>query len=334
MIFVSVFLVVLSLTSFCQNLDLIIDDLSIFFKELGKEMTPHTLQNELSGYGIGAADFDDNRLFFFSASIGANLTSGLFTFIDKENSNFNILNVYNFVDTIIQETPEFIQDGYDTVQTFAPYMNLRMAGGFNFFYDTDVIILFSIFPGFLAKAVGGMIDQESLELSSINLGLRIRKILLKDTGPFPAISLGVGYTFANFHLGYGVPEFTQDLSGDELNISGNLYLDSVMHAAGIDFAVSKALSFFIPFFKVSAYYQWTRFSGGMSDFNANIENSGGTIIAETDNAPESIVTISELSIILNGGFEIKMGGFFLVPYSTFNISTGSFSVNLETRTEF
>ncbi|MBN2534118.1 MAG: hypothetical protein JXB88_14605 [Spirochaetales bacterium] len=328
------FLTILSLSSFCQNLDLIINDLSIFFEELEKEMVPHTLQNELSGYGIGEADFDDKRLFFFSASIGANLTSGLFKFIDKENSYFEYLNVYNFMDSIVQETPDFIQDGYKTAQSFMPYFNLRMGAGFNFFFDTDVIILFSIFPGFFADVIGGWIDQENFELNSINIGIRIRKVLLKDNGLFPAISLGIGYTFANFHLGYGVPKFEQDLGGDQLIISGNLYLESFMHAAGIDFAISKRFSFFIPFLKVSAYYQWTQFGGGMNDFNARIENTVGTVIAETDNGPESIVKMSELSIILNGGFEIKLGGFALIPYSTFHTTTGSFTVNLETRTEF
>lgn len=333
-IFVTAFLIMISISSFCQNLDPIIDDLSVFFEELGKEMAPHTLQNELSGYGMGAADFDDNRLFFFTASVGTNLTSGLFKFIDKENSNFNILNVYNFVDTIIQETPDFIQNGYETAQTFVPYLNLRMGAGFNFFFDTDVIILFSIFPGFVADAIGGWIEQETLELNSINIGVRIRKVLLKDTGLFPAISLGVGYTYADFHLGYGIPEFQQDLSGDQLIINGMLYLDSFMHTTGVDFAISKRFSFFIPFFKVGAYYQWTQYSGGMRDFHARIEDSVGNIIVKTDKGPEAVVNISELSIILNGGFELKMGGFVLVPYSTFNMTTQSFTINLETRSEF
>lgn len=334
LIIVFSFLIIISFSVFCQNLDPIIDDLSIFFKELGKEIAPHTLQNELSGYGMGAADFDDNRIFFFTASVGTNLTSGLFKFIDEENSNFNILNVYNFVDSIIQETPDFIQNGYETAQTFVPYINLRMGAGFNFFFDTDVIMLFSIFPGFIADAIGGWIDQDTLGLNSINTGIRIRKVFLKDTGLFPAISLGIGYTFANFHVGYGVPEFQQDLSGDQLIISGNLYLDSVIHTTGVDFAISKQFSFFIPFFKVGAYYQWTQFSGRMDDFHARIENAGGDVIAETDTGPESTVNLSELTIILNGGFELKMGGFVLVPYSTFNISTQSFTINLETRTEF
>jgi hypothetical protein len=316
MICLSAFLILLSPFAFCQNLDPIIDDLSVFFLELEKEIAPYTLQNELSGYGMGAADFDDDKTFFITTSLGCNLTSGLFKFIDEENSYFDVLNVYNFVDTVVGETPEFVQDGYETARTFVPYPNLRLAGGFNFYFDTDVIFLFSIFPGFVTKAVGGLIDQENLELSSLNLGLRIRKALIKDHGLFPAISLGVGYTFANFHIGYGIPEFIQDLGGDQLVMSGDLYLDSVMHAAGIDFAVSKQFSFIIPFMKVSAYYQWTRFTGGMSEFNAAIENELGDIIVETEDGPESVVNISELSIIVNGGFEIKMGSFFLVPYST------------------
>lgn len=325
---------IVSFSVYSQNLDPIIDDLSTFFYELGKEMAPHTVQNELSGYGVGEADFDNARLFFITTSIGATLSSGLFEFIDTENSQFEILNVYNFVDNIIQETPDIIQDGYDTAQTFVPYINLRLGAGFNFYFDTDVIILFSIFPGAFTSWIGEMIDQETLELSSINLGLRIRKALLKDRGWFPAISLGIGYTFADFHLGYGVPEFTQDLGGDQLVIAGNLYLDSVMHATGVDIAVSKKFAAFIPFLKVGAYYQWTRFTGGMNEFVARILDATDVVIAETDKGPESVVTLSELSVILNGGFEIKLGGFVLCPYTTFDVSTQSFTINLETRTEF
>ena len=121
-----------------------------------------------------------------------------------------MLTVYNFIENIIQGTLDMIQDGYDTARTFVPDINLRLAAGFDFFFDTDVILIFSIFPGAITKLIGGMIDQKTLELNSLNVGFRIRKPLLKDNDGFPAISLGIVYRYADFHIGYDVPEYNQN----------------------------------------------------------------------------------------------------------------------------
>jgi hypothetical protein len=332
-IYIAILLIFISICGFSQNLDPIIGDLTSFFEELSKELAPHTLQNELSGYGMNTADYNDKKLFFISTSMGANLTYGILKFIDEENTNFDVLNVYNLVNTVVEDSPGFVQDMYSMSKTFFPYLNLRLGVGFNFFFDTDVMMLFSIFPAALTDAVAGMLELEGFKLNSINMGIRIRKALLKDSGPFPGISIGVGYTYSNFHLGYGIPEYSQDIAGDKLSIAGDLFIDSVIHAAGIDMALSKKFGFFIPFFRVSSYYQWNTFSSGIDDFLAQITDSSGGVLVESDEAPGVVKVISEISVILNTGFELKMGGFILTPYSTFDISTKTFTANLEMRAE-
>ena len=324
-------------TIFCgysQNLDLIIQDFTRLFDGFGHEIAPHMVQNELSGYGMGAADFSDDKTFFISWSLGANLSDGIFSFVDEENTNFDVLNMHYFMESTISSLPGFIRDGYETAQTFYPYPNLRLATGFNFIDDTEVILLFSIWPAVVTDLIADAASVSGLELSSLNAGLRVRKPLVKDSGGFPAISLGLGYTFANFHLGYVIPEFTQDLSGDSLIISGDMYLDTLMNTGGIDLVISKEFGFFVPFFKAAAYYNWTIYHGGMSNFLARIEDSGGNPIAETTEGPDSRVEIMESAFILGGGFELRMGSFVLVPYSTLNLSTLSFTANLEMRVDF
>ncbi|MBN1698101.1 MAG: hypothetical protein JW881_11355 [Spirochaetales bacterium] len=331
--FVIVFLLFVS-ALFSQTLEPVIDDLSNFFYEFGKETLIPMFQNELSGCGIGNADFDDDDTFYFGASLGANLTNGIFKFVNEENSAFDLLDVNYFVSTIMEDAPDFVGDGYDFFQTFFLFPNFRLAAGFPFFFDTEMTILFSILPGILTDWIADLAAYGGLEASSLNAGIRLRKVLLKDAGWFPAISLGLGYTFSYFHINIPVPEFEQDMEGDILRLSGTLFLDNMLNTVGVDLNLSKKFGIFVPFVKLSPYFQWASYHGGMSDFYAEIEDSIGDTIVDSTTSPEGEIFLYEISMVLTFGFELVFGDYILFPYSTFDLSTNNVTVNLEMRSEF
>jgi hypothetical protein len=321
-------------TLFAQTLDPIIDDLSSFFYEFGREILIPMFQNELSGCGIGNADFDDDDVLYFGASLGANLTNGIFKFVNEENSAFELLDVNYFVSTIMEDAPDFVSDGYDFFRTFYPYPNFRFALGFPFFYDTEMTLLFSILPAFLTDWIADLADYGDLEASSLNAGIRLRKVIMRDNGWFPAVSLGLGYTFSYFHLNIPVPEFEQDMDGDVLKLAGTLYLDNMLNTIGCDINFSKKFGIFVPFIKISPFFQLATYHGGMSDFYAVIEDSEGVRIVESTTSPEGDIFLFEISAILTLGFELVFGNYILFPYTTFDLSTNNFTVNLEMRSEF
>jgi hypothetical protein len=321
-------------TLYAQTLEPIIDDLSSFFYEFGREILIPMFQNELSGCGIGNADFDDDDLLYFGASLGANLTGGIFKFVNEENSAFELLDVNYFVSTIMDDAPDFVGDSYDFLRTFYPYPNFRFALGFRFFYDTEMTLLFSILPGIITDWIADLADYGGLEASSLNAGIRVRKVMMKDHNWFPAVSLGIGYTFSYFHLNIPVPEFEQDMDGDILKLAGTLYLDNMLNTIGLDFNVSKKFGLFVPFIRISPFFQLATYHGGMSDFYAVIEDSGGVPIVESTTSPEGDIFLFEISAILTLGFELVFGNYILFPYTTFDLSTNNFAVNLEMRSEF
>ena len=170
-----------------------------------------------------------------------------------------------------------------------------------------------------------------LELSHLNVGVRLRKTLLQDTGGFPALSVGAGYNYSDFNFKFPLA-VTQPISGQDLNLEGDISLATGLHTAGVDVALSKRLAFFIPFISISGWYQMTNLVAA-ADFQATLGPVEAPLLDENI-APSATLSIQDLSFLLRGGFELKLGPVHLVPEATYNLGTGFLSADIGLRFQF
>lgn len=277
------------------------------------------------------ASLGDSR-FYFGFSAGAILSDGILVFVDDPDY-FDLLDVGGLVNTMLSELgDESISGLYETAKTLFPYPNLRLALGVRLFAGIETLLTFSIIPQAIADIIVGFVpDMAGLELSHMNIGVRLRKTLLQDTGGFPALSVGAGYNYSDFNFKFPL-EFTQPISGQDLNLAGDISLATGLHTAGVDVALSKRLAFFIPFISISGWYQMTNLVAA-ADFQATLGPVEAPLLDETI-APEATRLIQDLSFLLRGGFELKLGPIHLVPEATYNLGTGFFSADIGLRFQF
>lgn len=321
---------------FSQTADLtpLSNDLSSLLEGLGMETIPYLQQSAMLGEGIGRAHMGDGSPFFFAFSLGATFSPGILTFIDENNSNFELLNMYGLINELSGGDPAFGQT-LATFKTFMFYPQTRFAIGVQLPLRIELIGMFSILPQFLTTAVTGLVNEpmiNGLQLNRMNAGLRVRKVLLADGGGFPAVSLGLGYTYSNFNAGLVLPFPAQSFTGFALNLTGTLALNTSLHSFGVDVGISKKLAIFYPYLRASGWYQWATYAGSVNDFSASLtEETTGTVLASIDSATAPIVSslaVRDMTFLVETGIEIALGGFIMTPGGSYNFGTKSFDASL------
>lgn len=318
---VPILAVLLALTAMSANAQFsqLEKDFSQFMLLLGREILPEIQQNDLAGTGIGAASMGKSR-FFFSLTGGAVVSDGLLTFVDEENSNFEMLDVYGMIDDNLED--DAARDLYDQAQEAFPYPTVKGAFGLRL-WDYEFILSGLVLPGSIAESF-----SEDVEASITNIGLRVRKPVLKESGWLPTVSLGAGYVYSAVHLKYTLDDFTQDYSGQDLTISGDFNLDTAVHSVGFDLGLSKTFLFLTPFFRTAVWYQAASFEADGS-FSARI----GAAEPSTLN-PTADVSINDVAVMLSGGLDINLFLFRLCNTLTYNLNTKSYGGELSIRIQF
>ncbi|MEW5814421.1 MAG: hypothetical protein AB1798_03360 [Spirochaetota bacterium] len=336
-----ILILLISLTRFIYSQDLrpIGNDLSAMLKGLGGEIIPYIQQNVFAGEGTGRAYMGDNSRFFFAFSAGTTFTPGILTFIDAENSNFELLNVYDLMQQALAGVSNTTVTGLlNTTKTLFLFPELRLSLGLRIPADIEIIGMFSIIPQPLTNLITTQIAKiEGIELNQLNVGVRVRKVLLKDEGGFPAISIGTGYSYDNFHAAYAIPAFEQPFANYTLKLNGTISLDTALHSAGLDLIISKKLLIFYPFIKISSWYQWTQYKAQLNPFSAAFYNAGGDVIVDSETqgiTPNALLKIQDLSLIFSSGFEIALGKFIILPHGSFNLAARTFNAVLSFRFQF
>jgi hypothetical protein len=296
-------------------------DFSKFLLLLGREMLPEIQQNDLAGTGIGQASLGNSR-FFIAFTGGAVISNGILKFIDENNTNFEALDLYGLIDDAVPDSG-IGRDLYDESKNIFPYPTLKVSAGVRI-YDVDIIFSGIMLPGAVASSV-----SEDLEASITNLGLRVRKVLLKEAGGFPTISLGAGYVYSAIHFKYAIDEFEQDYSGQPLVINGDFSLDTQVHSFGLDLGLSKTLLYFLtPFLRTAVWYQSASFEAG-GELSAQLGTGAPTALV-----PSAEASISDVAVIFSGGLDINLFLMRLCTTGTYNLNTGSWGAELALRIQF
>jgi hypothetical protein len=311
-----------------QNLAPLEEDFEEFFSVIGSDMIPHLQHAATSGQGIGAASIAEDRRFFVTGSAGAVFSDGLQSSVD--DGNFEILNVPGLINQLLEDAPSQAVDAYEES---LPYPLARAAVGVRLPLNIDLIGMVSGIPSGLTQWGLETAGVEGAGLSAINIGLRGRMPLLQDDGPLPGISLGLGYTYSGFNVSYTLPDdLEQDFSGQTLSLVGDIDLSNAIHTAGVDFTVSKTLAFFVPYLRLSGYYQASTFNGAVKDFNATVGSA--SYKDQGGNDPEAEATSYDFALKPALGFELNLGGFGLLAEGSYSNVSESFEAHLGLRTQF
>ncbi len=329
---VAVCMLFLGVSVFGQDFTSLGNDFSSLLEQFGKELAPSIFQSSVSGSGMGEAELGNFPHFYFSSTVGVVFSHGIGNLLN--NSNYELLNVSGLVDTALGGNSSF-QGVLDTIKTMLPYPSARIAVGIGMASGWELQVLFAIFPQFVTATISGIagLEENTVTFNSLNTGLRIRKVLISDTGGFPAVSLGLGYTFSNLNIGYSIPAIEQ--SGGSFNLSlssSTLSIAETVNSVGINLAISKRLSVFIPFFGVDAWYQFNNYSANITGLKATIDVSGTE--KTYDFSPSANYQIIDLSVLTSAGLEIKLGGFAITTVAIFSPSTLTLSVGTGVRMQF
>jgi hypothetical protein len=274
-------------------------------------------QSALLGEGVGDAVLGDFPHLYFAASTGTVFAGGIAKVIDAVPTPFQVLNVGGILQSALSGMGgKTATDLYTLSRSFFIYPNARISFGVGTAGGVEVTGQVSYWPQLFTDGVGGLAGLTGLTLNHLNAGLRVRAALLADSGAFPAVSIGAGYVFSSFGLGYNLSSLpAMNVSGVDLDFSqASFALQTYLHSAGIDLTVSKRLLVFVPFFRVSSWYQWGFYDASLSHFRATLGNT-------VDVSPASHLTAMDLAILLSGGIGLKLGGFGLTIGASYNPKT-------------
>ena len=306
------------------------NELGTLFEEIADDTVPHMQEFGLIMEGTGAAEIGPH--FFFSLTAGSVFTNGILTFRAGDNP-FSIFDINQILSE--QLTDPTVVQYYDLTKTFFLNPGLRLTMGFGLKNGLEFLGHFGIIPQVATDAIIPLVmaDLGAVTFNRFNAGGRVRKVLMSDEAGFPAVSLSAGYTHTQFNLGFedlaNLPLDGLSLSGVDVALSGAMGINTTLHTAGVELAVSKKLLFFVPFARLGAWYQWTNYHAGISDLEVTL--SGGALPqAITASGTDPVVDrqIRDLSFVPSVGFELAMGKSSLIVFGTYNTSSSSLAANV------
>lgn len=316
-----------------QQLTPLEEDFEEFFDLLGRDMLPHLQQAATSGQGIGAAHIPTDKRFFFTLSTGAVLSDGISSAV--EAGDFELLDVSSLIGDQITAAGGFAETAYTE---FLPYPMVRVSAGVRLPLNIDIIAMASGIPNGVTQWGLGLAGVEGATLNALNLGLRGRMPLVQDQDAMPGISLGVGYSYSGFNIGYDLSAIGEevDAAGTTLTLVGDFELADAIHTTGLDFTVSKKLLFFVPYVRLSGYYQSSSFTGRVKGFNAtgDVDDDGTADIdyqEQGGGTPEAVAYSYDFAIETAAGFEINLGGFGLLAEGSYSNASEEFEASVGLR---
>lgn len=309
-------------------IDSLSDELRILFEQLGYEMMPHFQTVAVTNHELGMAELGNFPRMYFSVSLGASVAGGFLSFIDRPGT-FNLLNPLQLIPEDTRNS-----DIFRTVRSTLPYPMLRAMYGVGLADGYEVSFHAGVVPqqGVDAAIAAAGSDAPAVTASITNLGVRVRKVLIPAGHGLPAISAGLGYVYSAIRLGYGLKDQELDLGGSKLKVSGDAKFNTTIHSIGTDVKASAKFWVFHPFVGASVYYQMANYEAGISGLRARVTDS--TTVVEPRTQPLSVLNFADLNVILNTGFDMRMGPFNFFLHGNYALTTRAPGALLGMRLQF
>mgnify|MGYP006276746751 CR=1 FL=1 len=341
LVLIAMVLVVAAGAGFSQNLTVLDDDFNTFLSSLGTHLLPHLQQTAVNGISTGDASVPAYRSFTIGTSLGAVMDlQGWDEAIAFPDDYEALLPLDDIVNDAIQGAGAPVTTFYEG---FIPYPVSRLTLG-GTIAGWQILGTAAWVPNALAGWGVGLAGDAAasfsgLEFSILNLGGQVRRTLVEDQPGFPAITAGLGYTYGGFNLSVPLPADIISLLEEQVEgatvTADNLFVDTTVHTAGLELAISKKLAFFVPFVAVTPYFQQSTFSSGISGFDLEV----GTVSYEEQSGegnqdPGATVNVYDFALAARGGFDLVFGGFGLFLHGQYSLATMAPAVTTGMRLSF
>lgn len=314
-LFISSFSVVWAPSAFGGTVDVqsLADDFATLMHSIGDQIEPSMKSAAVFGMGMGQAELGNFPHLSFSLTAGAVLAPGILGFLSS--GSYNLLDPQALFNSIAGSSAN--TGLLATAKTFFPYPITRASIAFGTVGGIEGLVQFSILPQPLTTALLGLLPSSSslgsVTLNSLNAGGEIRKVLVPDSGGFPAISLGAEYVYSNFNVGYDLG--TQDLSslGAPITLKGVLSVENTIHSIGLNLMASKKLGILTVYTGLDAWEQLVRYTGGINNFTLTVSGSAYTT------PPVATIDTNDFTTMLNAGAELRFGGFVMFAHGQLDL---------------
>jgi len=300
MIVVVLLLCMLVFTSSAQDLNGFAHDFEALITGITRDVAPNLQMTALSGNIV--ADASINKFMFFFPGVGMTLSGGLGTMMEPGAHAWSTISLPVVIEAVVDDagTLELL----NTLEYgIFPYPMLKLGAGFGVGKGFDVILSGMYVPAALTNFglsfAGDSISGIGITLETLNIGATVRKLIIEDKGPMPALSLGVLYNYGSFTLDIDDMSLAEladggvDFGGLTLDLTGTMGFETSVHNFGLELHASKRLLFFTPYAKLSGIYQYA-VTTGTTDLTATI----GSVNTEIrTNAKETIANFSTLATL-------------------------------------
>lgn len=341
---IALLVVVLTVGVFAQDITLIGQDFENLITELGAEVLPNLEQSVAWGAFPGLAIMPEDTGFFMTFTLGTLISGGIFGFAEPDNPAFEVLDIGSLMETILATAgSDSATNIYNGIRGFFPYPVARTTVGYQLPAGVEMMVDFAIFPQFVANLVTRIANNAGasigdVTLNALHVGSLIRVPILHDAGVFPGVSIGAGYSYGGFALGYDLSSIgAVATSLGDLYLEGDMQVSSSIHTIELDLQMSKAIGPFVPFIGIAPHFHIADFSGYVGetedDFTAGIDLDDDQIIDSTylGTRPNVSGLDNDLSILLHGGFDLSFAKFALELHASWTIGKGSPGVVLGMR---
>lgn len=305
-------------------------DMTILFTGIGNEVVPKLQQASLSANIVGDAEIGRFPHFTLTlAGLGVNVYDGLGGFITDPNTDWQS-DIVNVGELVSDATADF--DLYDlaTQQAF-PLPSVRLGFGMGIADGYEILTGGFFIPDIVLGIARDQVDQLSaLNASVSNLSLRVRKTIVgREERRGRSFSIGAGYTYSGFELGYTVNSLfdltDEPVTAIENSLWAEVYDTNInvatnIHTLGLDFHVARRWPVVTTFLKVSPYIQTAKYKAevNLNGVVLSEEPTEETVATLVAGAPEADkftidvdtgeIEIGDLSVYFNSGFELRFLG--------------------------
>lgn len=314
-----------------QDLNGFAHDFEALLVGVTRDAAPNLQMSALSGNVVGDATID--RFMFFFPSIGITATDGIATIMEQGSHDWEFVVPMT---TVVNKAVGSNQDALDNIHalesSFFPYLSSKIGFGVAVGYDCDVIVSGMYIPSamtkmMIEKAGGDKLSSQGISFDTYNIGIEVRKTILKDSKATPALSLGFLYNYSGLNLSvddFSLAKMTDggvDVGSDKLNLTGSLSFNTSVHNVGFDIHVSKHLLFFTPYAKLTGAYQFAE-----TKADANLTATLGSIDpVKISTSPD--VKISSFSTIATLGYDLSIAAVKLNTNVAFDLARAEWGMS-------
>lgn len=311
-----------ALPAFSIDLTVFGTDFQTFAQQLGDEMLPNLRNAAVSGMGLESSGSGAFPRVSVALNAGAVLSTGLFSFVDKSPSPFQLLDFNGLVNAALSGNSTLL-NLYDGMKKFFPYPVLRLGIGLGSIAGFDTQFQFAMFPQFVTD----LLKVDGLTFNTLNAGIQLRRALIPEQAAIPGVSVSFGYIFSNVNLQYDLAKAgAVNMGGTNITFDGKLVVFSTIHSIGGNFTVYKKFGVLKLFGGVGLWEQINYYKGGAENFDAH---AGGSNYSDSG-AGDPLIdrTLSVFTTTIIGGADLQFGGFALYLHGQFDPVAGVPAANL------